>query len=278
MAIDFPNAPNRGDEFIVGSVTWTWDGVKWTAYPGALAIPDAPNDSQTYGRKNVSGTMSWAVIGSGGITTDAPSDGTMYGRKSAGWSHLTHSDISDWTATLANYALTSSVPLAYTVTPAMDGTAAVGTSAAFARGDHVHPTDTSRYSASNPAGYQTAANVNGTLASYLLLAGGAMTGPIKSVSGDNIDGAAGTNRGLFGMTAGSTRWQLALGNLTAEATGNVGSDFALTRYDNTGNPIDSPIIITRTDGRMLLTVDPNAPLGAATKQYVDAVNLDCGTF
>ena len=29
-------------------------------------------------------------------------------------------------------------------TPAMDGTAAVGTSTAYARGDHVHPTDTSR--------------------------------------------------------------------------------------------------------------------------------------
>ena len=219
VAIDFPNSPTVGQEFIVGSATWTWDGTKWTAYPGAVAIPDAPNDGQTYGRKNTSGTMSWGVVGSGGITVDAPNDGTMYGRKSAGWSHLTHSDISDWTVTLAPYALASSVPLAYTVTPAMDGTASAGSSAAFARGDHVHPTDTSRYSVSNPAGYQTAANLSGALASYLPFAGGAMTGPIKSVSGDNIDGAAGTNRSLFGMTAGSTRWQLALGNLTAEASG-----------------------------------------------------------
>ena len=36
-----------------------------------------------------------------------------------------------------------------TTTPAMDGTAAVGTETAFARGDHVHPTDTSRASASD---------------------------------------------------------------------------------------------------------------------------------
>lgn len=34
-------------------------------------------------------------------------------------------------------------------TPAMDGTAAVGTETAFARGDHVHPTDTSRAAASH---------------------------------------------------------------------------------------------------------------------------------
>lgn len=36
-----------------------------------------------------------------------------------------------------------------TTVPAMDGTAAVGTELAFARGDHVHPTDTSRASASD---------------------------------------------------------------------------------------------------------------------------------
>ena len=38
---------------------------------------------------------------------------------------------------------------ASTTTPKMDGTAAVGTETAFARGDHIHPTDTSRASASS---------------------------------------------------------------------------------------------------------------------------------
>jgi len=38
----------------------------------------------------------------------------------------------------------ANVPAPSTANPAMDGTAAPGTSAAFARGDHVHPTDTSR--------------------------------------------------------------------------------------------------------------------------------------
>lgn len=37
-----------------------------------------------------------------------------------------------------------SVPSASSSTPAMDGTAAVGSSTAYARADHVHPTDTSR--------------------------------------------------------------------------------------------------------------------------------------
>lgn len=37
-----------------------------------------------------------------------------------------------------------SVPSAYTSTPAMDGTGSAGSSTAWARGDHVHPTDTGR--------------------------------------------------------------------------------------------------------------------------------------
>lgn len=40
-----------------------------------------------------------------------------------------------------------------TTTPKMDGTAATGIETAFARGDHVHPTDTSRASSSHVHGY-----------------------------------------------------------------------------------------------------------------------------
>lgn len=42
-----------------------------------------------------------------------------------------------------------SVPSASTTTPAMDGTASAGSSTSFARGDHVHPTDTSRATATS---------------------------------------------------------------------------------------------------------------------------------
>ena len=115
-AIDFPTSPTVGQEFTAGGLTWTWDGVKWTAASSS---------------------------GGGGIA-DAPSDGTLYGRKSLGWAHVAHTDITDWTATLAPYALTSSVPAASSSSPLMDGTAAVGTGTTFARADHVHPSDTSR--------------------------------------------------------------------------------------------------------------------------------------
>jgi hypothetical protein len=128
-----------------GSAALSW------ANPG---VAEAPNDGQYYARQN----QAWAVAPGG--MTDAPNDGTAYARKSLGWAHLTHTDITDWTATLAPYALTSAVPVASSTTPLMDGTAAIGTGTTWARADHVHPSDTSRYAASNPSGYQTAAQVS----------------------------------------------------------------------------------------------------------------------
>jgi hypothetical protein len=68
------------------------------------------------------------------------------------------------------------VPAASATAPAMDGTASAGSSAAWSRGDHVHPSDTTKYNTSNPSGYQTAAQVTVSLASYLALSGGTMTG------------------------------------------------------------------------------------------------------
>jgi hypothetical protein len=85
-----------------------------------------------------------------GPVPEAPNDGTLYGRKSQAWAHLTHTDITDWTATLAPYALSASVPVASSTTPIMDGTAAVGTGTTWARADHVHPTDTSRAPLASP--------------------------------------------------------------------------------------------------------------------------------
>jgi hypothetical protein len=114
----------------------TTNGAGLLAWAPRLA--DAPSDGQFYTRQNAA----WAIAPGG--MADAPNDGTAYARKSAGWAHLTHTDITDWTATLAPYALIVNVPVASTAPPIMDGTAAPGSSAAFSRGDHVHPTDTSR--------------------------------------------------------------------------------------------------------------------------------------
>ena len=131
--------------------------------------------------------------GSGGGIADAPVDGTSYARKNAVWQNLTHNDLTDWASATATFTYTlptastsvlggvkvdgSSITIAAGVisaaggggpspsgtAPVMDGTAAAGSSALYSRGDHVHPSDTSRYAASNPSGYQTASQVTAAL-------------------------------------------------------------------------------------------------------------------
>ena len=65
---------------------------------------------------------------SGGIT-DAPNDGLQYGRQSLGWTLIPGGGASPSNAS-----------------PLMDSVAAAGTAVLYSRGDHVHPTDTSRVS------------------------------------------------------------------------------------------------------------------------------------
>ena len=65
-------------------------------------------------------------------------------------------------ADVSGAAPSSSVPAAGSAAPVVNGTATVGVSTAFSRQDHMHPTDTSRYAAANPAGYQTVAQVAAT--------------------------------------------------------------------------------------------------------------------
>jgi hypothetical protein len=151
-----------------GSTTFNGSGVTINgglAVNGLLALAGPANLAIFGGAAgqvlstNGSGILYWANPGSGGGgggIDDAPIDGTSYARKSAAWVHLTHSDITDWA---------TSIPLASSTPPAMDGTAAPGVATTFSRGDHVHPTDTSRAAAS-------------ALASYVPLAGGSMTGTL----------------------------------------------------------------------------------------------------
>jgi hypothetical protein len=130
-----------------GALSWSTP-----AGGGSGGIPEAPLDGQLYGRESAN----WVVV-----PADAPNDGTAYARKSAAWAHLTHTDITDWAATLANYyptsnpsgyqtaaqvtaalapyALSTSLPAASTTLPLVAGTATIGVSTTYARADHVHP-------------------------------------------------------------------------------------------------------------------------------------------
>lgn len=61
------------------------------------------------------------------------------------------SDISLTASDVGALPSSTTIPAATTTSPKMDGTAAVGSETKWAKGDHVHPTDTSRAPLASPA-------------------------------------------------------------------------------------------------------------------------------
>jgi hypothetical protein len=229
------------------SSTLTW------AAPGT---PEAPLDGIAYARQN----GVWVPTAAGAGVPEAPSDGTTYSRKSATWVHLTHTDITDWTATLAPYALISQIPLGSIIFPLMDGTNAIGTSTNWARADHVHPTDTSRYSASNPAGYQTAAQVTAALAPYALIT----SVPIASNAAPTMNGAVAP-----GSSPAFSRADHIHPTDTSRAPASALGNYVL-------------LAGSTMTGLLTLVGNPVGNLDATPKQYVDTslanAIIDCGTY
>jgi hypothetical protein len=133
---------------------------------------------------------------------------------------------------------------ASTTTPTMNGVASPGTQAAWARGDHVHPVDTSRYAATNPSGFQTSAQVtstvNGAVANYLPLAGGTIAGNLNVNGNINVAGnpafGLGTGGGENSLTFGAGwawQWTISTGDLTWQNV-NGGAQWIM----RTGSPVD----------------------------------------
>ncbi len=83
---------------------------------------------------------------------------------------------------------------ASTTTPLMDGTASVGTESAFARGDHRHPSDTSK--ANKPSGTVTAGHVATLDANGNLVDSGVSTSDYLPLTGGTITGSLTVNNGI----------------------------------------------------------------------------------
>ena len=73
-------------------------------------------------------------------------------------------------------------------------------------------------------------------------------------------GASGFNNYLVGQTNGLNRWVINLGSSATESGSNVGSDLTISRNNDAGVFIDSPLIIARSTG--ILTYGPVANFGS----------------
>lgn len=129
-------------------------------------------------------------------------DGTAAAGSSADYSRADHvhpSDTSkaDAATTLAGYGITDaytktqvdgmipSVPSAYTSNPEMDGTASSGSSTAWARGDHVHPHDSTKADVSSvPTKTSDLTNDSGFLTSAPVASVNGQTGAVSLTASD----------------------------------------------------------------------------------------------
>ena len=165
----------------------------------------------------------------------------------------------------SGFITTTDIPegaAASTTVPKMNGTAAVGTETAFARGDHVHPSDTTKADANH--------NHDNT---YLKLSGGTMTGPI-TFSAD---------QGQIGFTADTAEAKVEMDTQAAEILFKNKTTNKTNRVTVSGTAAEivvgetSPgdgsgikITVDETNGvKIPNLVAPTNDRDAATKKYVD---------
>ncbi len=117
------------------------DTIEFVAGSNIMLTPDATNDKVTI--DSTSTSFSNIKVGSTTIAADSEMDTFEF---VAGNNITLTPDATNDKITIDSTA--SSEPSS--TTPKMDGTAAVGTETAFARGDHIHPTDTSRAPLNSP--------------------------------------------------------------------------------------------------------------------------------
>jgi hypothetical protein len=155
------------------------------------------------------------------------------------------------------YATTGSVPVASATNPIMDGVVAVGTLTTYARADHVHASDTSRFAVTGgtitgavtltAAGTALTATGSGAINGVLTLG----TNTSTNTSLLQLNGAAGSYRRVVYLTAGLERWRVHA-DFAAEGGSNAGSDFNIDRYDDTGTVIGNSFKITRSTNQVAM--------------------------
>ena len=126
---------------------------------GALSATTAASTYAPLASPALTGTPTVPTASAGTSTTQAASTAFVgaaitaaaYVLPTASTSVLGGVKVDGTTVTISSGVISAVQPAASSTTPAMDGTAAVGTSAAYARADHVHPSDTSRAPLASPA-------------------------------------------------------------------------------------------------------------------------------
>lgn len=194
---------------------------------GILTFPNVQSDTEPSGIVYVAAAdiVYEAVPAKTAVSAAAVKVGTNAMGQTVLGNALAPSDlgISATTTSVTVGSTTANIPQATTTTPKMDGTAAVGTETKWAKGDHVHPTDTSRAPTSH-ASSATTYGV-GTTANY---------GHVKLATGDmngatHADGVAVSKNHTHGQYVPTTR--TVNGHALSADVTVTAADVSAVRYD-----------------------------------------------
>jgi len=187
MAFDFPNAPAPNDTFTSAGITWRWDGEKWVSTTTASAVTSFNTrlGAVVLNSADVTGALGYTPYNSGNPSnyqslTQMNNALANYLLLSGGVMTGTLTLAADPTApaqaATKNYVDAHAGGTPGTLTPTMNGVANVGTSTLYARQDHVHPSDTSRFATtggtiSGPTTITGATAITGTNTNNVAAAG-----------------------------------------------------------------------------------------------------------
>jgi len=170
----------------------------------------------------------------------------------------------------------------------VNGTVIIGTSLAVNGATSLHDaTATTTVTADNSQNVATTkfvhsvVNAIGTVVNSF----NTRTGPVTLTNADitaaaspvlTLQRPAGTATALVGSTNTSPRWSVQLATSDPETGGNQGSNFSITRYDDAGTAIDTPLIINRISGTAAFTGGDVLMTAPASKPVRVALNKTSG--
>jgi hypothetical protein len=216
-------------------------------------------------------------------------------RKNVRWVYVTQDDLPNPWDTLPTYL--DQLFSAVAVDAEKEPTIAAGTTAQYWRGDKTFQTldkaavglgnvDNTSDANKPVSTAQAAANalkadktyVDSQDASKVAKAGDTMAGNLTinkaSPSVYLTKNAASEDASFYGFLNATARWAVSVGNSDAESGGNNGSNFAVSRFDNAGSYISTPLIINRSTGNV--TFAHETFWGGATAAYPGNGNTNLG--
>lgn len=177
---------------------------------------------------------------------------------------------------LEGIAANATANAATTTTPKMDGTAAVGSETAYAKGDHVHPTDTSRAPLASPTftGTPAAPTANtGTNTTQIATTAFVQT-EIANAVGNAFQSVVTSNstisdasykKGMFWVvgTAGTYVGQICEAGDTIYAVADKGSSYSTSDFTVVQTNIDVTLLVKHADITLATTAEVEALFSAA---------------